>query len=175
MAYNNNIYIYIYIYIYITDINYINALTRMECVEPAITLFESMELLITISLITSRLSVVYPMPPVKSNNDLKQGTFCNSLHDYLEKLSCMNGNIVIVDVFNICWFDTNGSEHKQFCNIIENFEQKHTESIIYLTIFSLERIVILYQSSPSHTYPFPIIEYFRFHCIVYVLTQFGNR
>ena len=33
------------------------------------------------------------MPPVKSKNGLKQGTFCNEFNDYLEKLSCMNGNI----------------------------------------------------------------------------------
>ena len=26
----------------------------------------------------------------------KQGTFCNEFNDYLEKLSCMNGNTVIV-------------------------------------------------------------------------------
>ena len=37
--------------------------------------------------------------------------------------------------------------------------QKHTEAIIYLTILSLERIVILYQTSPSLTL-FPIIERF---------------
>ena len=33
----------------------------------------------------------------------------------------MNGNIVIVGDFNIDWLNTNGSEHKQFCNIIETF------------------------------------------------------
>ena len=41
------------------------------------------------------------MPPVKSKNGVKQGIFCNEFNDYLEKLSCMNGNIVIVDDFNI--------------------------------------------------------------------------
>ena len=54
------------------------------------------------------------MPPVKSKNGLKQGTFCNKFNDYLEKLSCMNGNIVIVGDFNIDWLNTNGSERKQF-------------------------------------------------------------
>ena len=33
------------------------------------------------------------MPAVKSKNSLKQGTFCNEFNYYLEKLSCMNGNI----------------------------------------------------------------------------------
>ena len=77
------------------------------------------------------------MPPVKSKNGLKQGTFCNEFNDYLEKLSCMNGNIIIVGDFNIDWLNTNGSERKQFCNIVETFDlfkiyvQKHTEAIIY--------------------------------------------
>ena len=31
----------------------------------------------------------------------------------------MNGNIVIVGDFNIDWSNTNGSERKQFCNILE--------------------------------------------------------
>ena len=31
---------------------------------------------------------------------------------YLEKLSCMNGNIVIVGDFHIDWWNTNGSERK---------------------------------------------------------------
>ena len=61
------------------------------------------------------------MPPVKSKNGLKQGTFCNEFNDYLEKLSCMNGNIVIVGHFNIDWLNTEGSERKQFCNILETF------------------------------------------------------
>ena len=46
---------------------------------PEITSFESMELVLTISSITIRLSVIYRMPPVKSKNGLKQGTFCNEL------------------------------------------------------------------------------------------------
>ena len=61
------------------------------------------------------------MPPVKSKNGLKQGEFCNEFNAYLEKLSCMNGNIVIVGVFNIDWLNTNGSERMRFYNILENF------------------------------------------------------
>ena len=44
-----------------------------------------MELVITVSSITIRLSIIYRMPPVKSKNGLKQGTFCNDFNDYLEK------------------------------------------------------------------------------------------
>ena len=58
---------------------------------------------------------------MKSKNGLKQSTFCNEFNDYLEKLSCMKGNIVIVGDFNIDWLNTNGSEHKQFCKILETF------------------------------------------------------
>ena len=61
------------------------------------------------------------MPPVKSKNGLKPGEFCNEFNYYLEKLSCMNGNIVIVGDFNIDWLNTNGSERKRFYNIIETF------------------------------------------------------
>ena len=82
--------------------NQINVKSRMIGVNPEITSFESMEVVITAGSITIRLSVIYRMPPVKSKNGLKQGTFCNEFNDYLEKLSCMNGNIVIVgDFFNI--------------------------------------------------------------------------
>ena len=35
---------------------------------------------------------------------------CDEFNDYLEKLSKMNGNIVIVGDFNIDWLNTNGSE-----------------------------------------------------------------
>ena len=89
--------------------------------KPEITSFESIELVITLGSVTIRLSVIYRMPPVKSKNGLKQGEFCNEFNDYLEKLSCMNGNIVIVGNFNIDWLNTNGSERKRFYNILETF------------------------------------------------------
>ena len=73
--------------------NQINVKSRMIGVNPEITLFESIEVVITVGSITIRLSVIYRMPPVKSKNGLKQGTFCNEFNNYLEKLSCMNGNI----------------------------------------------------------------------------------
>ena len=54
-------------------------------------------------------------------NSLKQGEFCNKFNDYLEKLSCMNCNIVIVGYFNIDWLNKNGAERKRFYNILETF------------------------------------------------------
>ena len=98
--------------------NQINVKSRMIVINPEITSFESMEVVITVGSITIRLSVIYRIPPVKSKNGLKQGTFCNEFNDYLEKLSCKNGNIVIVGDFNIDWLNTHGSERKQFCNIL---------------------------------------------------------
>ena len=89
--------------------------------KPEITSFESIELVITLGSVTIRLTVIYRMPPVKSKYGLKQGEFCNEFNDYLEKLSCMNGNIVIVGDFNIDWLNTNGSERKRFYNILETF------------------------------------------------------
>ena len=98
--------------------NQINVKSRMIGVNPEITSFESMEVVITAGSITIRLSVIYRMPPVKSKNGLKQGTFCNEFNDYLEKLSCMNGNIVIVGDFNIL-------------DLFKIYVQKQTEAIIY--------------------------------------------
>ena len=77
--------------------------------------------MITLGSVTIQLAVIYRMPPVKSKNGLKQSEFCTEFNDYLEKLSCMNGNIVIVGDFNIDWFNTNGSERKRFCNILGTF------------------------------------------------------
>ena len=56
---------------------------------------------------------------MKSNSVLKQGTFSNEFNDYLDKISCMNGNNVIVGDFNIIWLNTNRSECRQFCNIFK--------------------------------------------------------
>ena len=80
--------------------NQIKVKSLMVCVNPEITSFESIELFITIGSITIRLSIIYRMQAVKSKNGLKQGTFCNEFNYYLKKLSCMNGNIVIVGDFN---------------------------------------------------------------------------
>ena len=100
----------------------------------------------------------------------------NEFNDYLEKLSWMNGNIVIVGDFNIDWLNTNGSERKQFCNILEilGFVQNICTETHRSHHLSLEGIVILYQTSSSQTL-FPIIEHFTHRCNIYVITLFGNR
>ena len=101
--------------------NHIKHQSRILHDKSEITSFESIEVVITLGSITIRLSVINRMPPVKSKNGLKQGEFCNEFNDYLEKLSCMSGNIVIVGYFNIDWLNTNGSERKRFYNILETF------------------------------------------------------
>ena len=41
--------------------------------------------------------------------------------DYLEKLSCLRGNLIIVGDFNINWLDTSDSERRSLFNILETF------------------------------------------------------
>ena len=90
--------------------------------------------------VTIRLSVIYRMPPVKSKNGLKQGEFCNEFNDYLEKLSCMNGNIVIVGDFNIdiimpactAVFDT---FHPLSCDVLSSLISKLNKTTCVLDPF----------------------------------------
>ena len=58
--------------------NQINVKSRMIGVNPEITSFESMEVVITAGSITIRLSVIYRMPPVKSKNGNKVHFATNS-------------------------------------------------------------------------------------------------
>ena len=85
--------------------------TRLEPINNAVS-FESMEMIITIVSISIRLVVIYRMPPSKKNK-LKRGTFVTEFSDYLEKLSCLRGNLIIVGDFNINWLDTSDSERKK--------------------------------------------------------------
>ena len=41
--------------------------------------------------------------------------------DYLEKLSCLGGNLIIVGDFNINWLDTSDSERRNLFSILETF------------------------------------------------------
>ena len=87
----------------------------------------------------------------------------------------MNGNILIVGDFNIDLLNTNGSEHKQFCNIIKTFgfiKSICTETHLsnYLLDYTLERIEIFYQTKPSRTI-FSIIDHFTLRYNVYVRTS----
>ena len=61
------------------------------------------------------------MPPSKKNK-LKRGTFVTEFSDYLEELSCLGGNLIIVEDFNINWLDTSDSIRRKLFNILETFE-----------------------------------------------------
>ena len=57
--------------------------------------------------ISLRFIVIYRMPPSKING-LKTGTFYEEFSEYLEKLSCASGKVIILGDFNIIfgykWF-----------------------------------------------------------------------
>ena len=97
----------------------VKLVTRLETVNSAVS-FESMEMVITILSISIRLVVIYRMPPSKKNK-LKRGTFVTEFSDYLEKLSCLRGNILIVGDFNINWLENNDSERRNLFHILEIF------------------------------------------------------
>ena len=102
-------------------INYIvKFVTRLETVNSAVS-FESMEMIITIVSISIRLVVIYRMPSSKKNK-LKRGTFVTEFSDYLEKLSCLRRNLIIVGDFNINWLENNDSERRNLFHILETFE-----------------------------------------------------
>ena len=69
-------------------------------VSPQITSFELMEGVLTICSISLRLIVIYRMPPSKING-LKTGTFYEEFSEYVEKLSCASGKVIILGDFNI--------------------------------------------------------------------------
>ena len=92
----------------------------------------------------------------------------------------MNGNIVIVGDFSIDLLNTNGSERKQFYNILGTFgfvqnicTETHRRVIIYLTILLQERTVILYQIAPSRISS-QITVFFMLLYNVYAPIQFEN-
>ena len=51
-------------------------------------------------------------------SDSRYSELFNVFNDYLEKISCMNGNIVIVGEFNIDWLNT---ERMRLYNILETW------------------------------------------------------
>ena len=81
--------------------------------------FESMELVLTISSVTIRLVTIYRMPRSKGNGD--QVTFCDELSNYMEKLSCASGIIVMAGDFNVDWLNKDGLERKQLYCIFETY------------------------------------------------------
>ena len=99
--------------------NSIELTTRLMPVYAAES-FESMELIITIVLISIRLVIIYRMPPSKENK-IKRSSFITEFADYVEKLSCLNCRLIIVGDFNINWLDNNDSERKQFYTLLQTF------------------------------------------------------
>ena len=48
-------------------------------------------------------------------------TFCDELSNYMEKLSCASGIIVMAGDFNVDWLNKDGHERKQLFTIFETF------------------------------------------------------
>ena len=88
---------------------------------PLITSFELMETVFTICSVSLRLIIIYRMPPSKING-LKTGTFYRKFSEYLEKLSCASGKVIIIGDFNIYYLDTSGFAYKRFVDILETFD-----------------------------------------------------
>ena len=55
-------------------------------------------------------------------NGLKTGTFYEEFSEYLEKLSCASGKVIILGDFNIIFWDTSGFAYKRFVDILETFD-----------------------------------------------------
>ena len=101
--------------------NRIKLVTRLVHVNTSISSFESIEAVITICSISIRLAIIYRMPPTMVNG-IKIATFCEEFSDYLEKLSCASGNVLIVGDFNIDFLDSSDYEYNRFINILNTFD-----------------------------------------------------
>ena len=97
----------------------VKLVTRLEPINNAVS-FESMDMIITIVSISIRLVIIYRMPPSKKNK-MKRGTFVTEFLDYIEKLSCLRGNLILVEDFNINWLDNSDSDRRNLFNILESF------------------------------------------------------
>ena len=108
-------------------------------VSPLITSFELMEAVLTICSVSLRLIVIYRMPPSKING-LKTGTFYEEFSEYLEKLSCASGKVIILGDFNIFFWvrvvlHTNGLWIFLKLLIVYNIlTSQHITVVIYLMI-----------------------------------------
>ena len=78
--------------------NAIKVTIRRIHVSPQITSFELMD--VTICSVSLRLIVIYRMAPSKING-LKTGTFYEEFSEYVEKLPCASGKVIILGDFNI--------------------------------------------------------------------------
>ena len=62
-----------------------------------------------------------PHAPSKING-LKNGTFYEEFSEYVEKVSCASGKVIILGDFNIHFLDTSGFAYKRFVDILETFD-----------------------------------------------------
>ena len=53
---------------------------------------------------------------------IKTGTFYEEFSEYLEKLTCASGKVIILGDFNLTFLDTNGLAYKRFVDILESFD-----------------------------------------------------
>ena len=111
--------------------NRIKLTTWQVSVDPKVAKFEHMELVITVSSITIRLVTIYRMPRSKRavNTDGEHLSFCDEFSNYIEKLSCASGVILLAGDFNVDWLDGNGLE-------VDNY-------IIVLKLLDLLKILML--------------------------------
>ena len=79
--------------------------------------------------------------PSSKINGLKTGIVYEEFSEYVEKLSCGSGNLIILGDFNIyIYFYTSGFAYKRFVDILETFDcvqyiDKPTQTVvIYLII-----------------------------------------
>ena len=75
------------------DLSRHHLVTRLEIVNNAVSL-ECLEIIIPIVSISIRLVVIHRMPPSKKSK-LKCGTFVTEFSNYLDKLLCIRGKLII--------------------------------------------------------------------------------
>ena len=94
--------------------NRVKLATRQCLVNPKVASFKHMELVITVSSITIRLVIMYRMLRSKGalNTDGEQMSFCDEFSNYVEKLSCASGVILLAGDFNVDWLNGNGMERR---------------------------------------------------------------
>ena len=105
-----------------------------------------MEVVLTIFSVSLRLIEIYRMPPSKING-LETGTFYEQFSEYLEKLSCASGKVIILGDFNILFWiqvvlHTNGLLIFLKLDFVQHIDKL---VVIYLIIYSQGRIALVCQ------------------------------
>ena len=127
--------------------NAIKVTFRRIHVSLQITSFELMEAVLTICSISLRLIVIYRMPPSKIHG-LKTGIFYEEFSEYVEKLSCASGKVIILGDFNLIFRDTNGFAYKRFGDILETSDfVQHTNKPTHNSGHLLDYIITRKDSS----------------------------